>query len=355
MSTSSLNEETPLPAPTAMEQAALTWCARCQRGLSAAQAAEFQDWLAADRRHPVLFNEFDGTWALLGHTKEAFPVVAANIPSPLWRRPVVRLGLSIAAAITLGATYLAWWRPAHFSGELSTAVGALQASHLPDGSLLTLNTDSAVAVAFTPDERRLKLLRGEVHFAVAKNAARPFVVEAAGITVQAVGTAFKIQLRDKAVEVLVTEGKVRVNDATSGQSLLTRPAGVSAESMPALGDRVLTSGQKLVLALPPPVTKAESPFAETNATAVSPEEIKREFAWQERRLDFGLATLGEIVAEFNRYHRHKLVIADAALAQKQFGGSFKSDDQTGFVRRLRENFDVTVEETEAATVLRAGP
>ena len=350
-----LNNDTPLPAPTDMEETALAWFARCQQGLSAAQEQEFQDWLCADPRHAALFNELDGTWTLLGRVDH--PTAAATpIHAPTPRRwPVRRLVVSLlAAAAAIAVAYVSWWRPAHYRGETMTEIGAQRILRLPDGSIVSLNTNSAVVAAFTPAERRLRLERGEAHFAVAKNPDRPFIVEAAGVSVRAVGTAFNVRLADQAVEVLVTEGKVRVDDAVSGQSLLAPPTDGNGVALPGLGQPVLTSGQKVVVALPETVIKVEDQPMPVAVIPVSAEEMQRELAWQERRLDFELATLGEIVAEFNRYNRHKLVIGDPALAQRRYGGSFKPDDQAGFVRMLQENFGVAVEETETSTVLRSG-
>ncbi len=336
-----------------MEAAALTWFSRCQSGLTEEQETAFQDWLAADARHAALFNELDGTWELLGRAGEPAPVAAVEAPAAAphrrfhWARPT----LPLAAAAALAVGYLGWWRPAHYSGETATQIGALRTLSLPDGSTVTLNTDSIVAAAFTPGERRIRLERGEAHFTVAKNPERPFIVEAGGVSVRAVGTAFNVRLASKAVEVLVTEGKVRVDDAVSGRSLLAAPAGVDPAVLPTLGHPILGAGQKVVVA-----PEAKQPAAAgIVATAVSSDEMQRELAWRERRLDFDLAPLSEIVAEFNRYSRHQLVIGDPVLAEKRFGGSFKPDDQVGFVRMLQENFGVTVQETETATVLRAGP
>lgn len=358
MSSTPSHPATPLPEPTELEATALKWFARCQSGLTAEQETAFQDWLVTDPRHAALFNELGGTWELLGRAGEPAPASAADVPSPSLprRRPgLLRFGLPVAAAAALALAYVGWWRPAHYTGETVTAIGALRTLSLPDGSVVTLNTDSVVAAAFTPAERRIRLERGEAHFTVAKNHERPFIVEAGGVSVRAVGTAFNVRLDAKAVEVLVTEGKVRVDDAATGKSLLTAPAGVPPDSLPALGHPVLSSGQKVLVVLPAPVALVDRGFREASATAVSSDEIQRALSWQERRLDFELAPLSEIVAEFNRYSRHKLVIGDPALAAKRFGGSFRPDDQAGFVRMLRENFGVTVQETETATVLRAGP
>lgn len=355
MSSSTPNHDTPLPAPTDLEAVALDWFARCQHGLTAEQEKEFQDWLAADARHAVLFSELDGTWELLGRVGEPMAEIAVVAPPVRRARRWLRFALPVAAAAALTLGYLGWWRPAHYAGETVTEIGALRELRLPDGSLLTLNTDSAVTAAFTPTERRIRLDRGEVHFAVAKNPARPFIVEAGGVAVRAVGTAFNVRLDAQTVEVLVTEGKVRVDDSVSGRSLLVAPAGVPADSLAALGQPVLASGQKVVVALPTHAATLDATFAPTAATVISTDQMQRELAWRERHLDFELATLREIVAEFNRYSRHQLVIGDPVLAEKRFGGSFKPDDQAGFVRMLQENFGVIVQETESATVLRAGP
>ena len=353
MSSTPSHPATPLPEPTELEATALKWFARCQSGLTAEQETAFQDWLVTDPRHAALFNELGGTWELLGRAGEPAPASAADVPSPSLprRRPgLLRFGLPVAAAAALALAYVGWWRPAHYTGETVTAIGALRTLSLPDGSVVTLNTDSVVAAAFTPAERRIRLERGEAHFTVAKNHERPFIVEAGGVSVRAVGTAFNVRLDSKAVEVLVTEGKVRVDDTASGRSLLAAPAGVDPAVLPTLGPPILGAGQKVVV-----TPEAERVSAGIAATAVSVDEIQRTLSWQERRLDFDLAPLSEIVAEFNRYSRHKLVIGDPVLAEKRFGGSFRPDDQAGFVRMLQENFGVTVQETETATVLRAGP
>jgi len=352
MPSTSFNNDTPLPPPTGLEEAALRWFTCCQQGLSPEQEADFEAWLCADPRHAELFNELDGTWALLSRVSS--PAATTSLPAVPRRRRLLRLGVSLlAAAAVVTIVYVSWWRPAHYAGETITEVGAQHTLRLPDGSLVSLNTDSAIAAAFTPSERRVRLERGEAHFAVAKNQTRPFVVEAGGVAVRAVGTAFNVRLVDKAVEVLVTEGRVRVDDAVSGHSLLVRPTGPDGAPMPGVGQPVLASGQKVIVALTASI-KVESGLVETAAIAVSSGEIQRELAWREHRLDFELATLGEIAAEFNRYNRHKLVVGDQALAQQRFGGSFKPDDQAGFVRMLKENYGVAVEETEAATVLRSG-
>ncbi len=105
-------------------------------------------------------------------------------------------------------------KPTLFNTIAATAVGAQRELPLPDGSRVVLNTETEIAVAYTPAERRLELRRGEAHFIVTKDSARPFVVSVDGVAIRAVGTTFNIRRRGDTADVLVTEGRVRVLDVT---------------------------------------------------------------------------------------------------------------------------------------------
>ncbi|MGH8018374.1 MAG: FecR family protein, partial [Opitutaceae bacterium] len=397
-----------LPArePTMVEQTALRWVTRCDRGLTPAQQTEFETWLADDPRHAELFNEFDGAFALLeriGAPVESADVATAGAaPAATLRgakgvingadaqesrcgepprppragaiRRKIWLAFPIAAALAMG--YFGWWQPAHDTHHtqiVATDVGTRQTMNLPDGSVVQLNTESAVSVSFTPRERRVRLVRGESHFTVAKNPTRPFIVEADAVAVRAVGTAFNVRLRSHSVDVLVTEGVVRVgvparqragarvaparvsSESQAAQFPASHPAGtrvttegaVSGESVsPAESGLLLSAGYRVSIDVAADTALSVARIFHHQVEIVQPEEIRRELAWQQSRLDFEAASLAEMVAEFNRYNHHKLVIADPALAARRFGGSFKADDRRGFVRMLQENFGVRAEEIE---------
>ncbi|MDB6095568.1 MAG: anti-FecI sigma factor, FecR [Verrucomicrobia bacterium] len=339
-----------LDEPSDAEVTAGIWVARCEQGLSAKQEREFQAWLAEDPSHSTYFDQLSETYRRFDQV-ESTPADAAATSGPgrdpygfngkgkasrrsfWWALP-----LAAAAAITLG--YVNWWRPMHFTEAAATEIGHLRTMKLPDGSFIQLNTDTVVKVAYSPSERRIKLDQGEAHFTVAKNPDRPFIVEANGVAVRAVGTAFNIRLRQgSAVEVLVTEGKVQVNDLAQGGSLLPKS--------PTLEVPVLSAGERVT------VTAHVVPENTAPAVvAVPKDEVTRELAWESKQLRFQLAPLSEIVAEFNRYNRHKLVIDDPVLAAKTYGGAFQADDPERFVRMLNENFQIEAVERGNETVLR---
>jgi len=359
----SLPDDDDLPQ-TADEQAA-DWVARKGRGLKRDEQAELERWLAADARHAPLLEELEQTWAALDDLKDArlpdgrrldhdLPLDDDALQRERRSRRIYALAIPVAAAaaIALGFFFLSA-RPkaieADFACHEATNVGGLRWMELPDGSSIRLNTDTAVEVRYGAAERRVYLLRGEAGFTVAKDTARPFVVHARGVRVRAVGTAFDVRLRPETFEVLVTEGKVRVASAR-GDSLL--PVVAPADEPP-----VLTAGHRLVVNLQTAVDAA-APIAVVGSgrvVNVLPEEIHRDLAWQERKLEFDSTRLDEIVAEFNRYSRHKLVIADPRLASRRFGGSFSSENADALVRLLERQFGVKAERRADETILRLTP
>ncbi len=318
-----------------VDEAAARWIARRDRGLTPAEQDEFLHWLAADPRHGERLARHHRGWSQLAHLSQWRPEHATEpnpdvlAPPPRRRRPaqilrwVVPATLAAAAALVFGV--FAFQQPAP-----PTAV-ALEPGYrqqvLDDGSLVELNRGARLSVQFTTAERRVRLEHGEALFTVAKNAERPFIVEAAGVTVRAVGTAFNVKLGAAAVEVLVTEGRVQ----------LDRPAA------PLPAAPLVEAGQRAAVPLAGP-SAAVAP--------VSREDIDRALAWQPRLLEFAATPLSEVAAEFNRRNRTQLVVADEALRALPIGASFRSDNLDGFVRLLESSFGVRVERTEEVITLR---
>lgn len=339
------------PPLNAIEEIAAAWMVERDRGLSPARQRELDRWLAADARHAAVFEALAETWALIGEARaevrrdEGIPVLPETRRRFTWLAPV----LATAAAIAIVAAGV--WRGAEMEQEratspyalaASTDVGVLRKLELPDGSIIQLNTDSVVDVRYSEHERRVRLARGEAYFTVAKNAARPFIVSAAGVDVRVVGTVFNVRLRSESVDVLVTEGKVRVGAPVAGATSASPP---EPEINP-LSE--LTAGQKVSIAL---AATAVEP-APVPPIVASTAEIRQTLAWQARRLDFDGTPLADIVAEINRYNRHKLVVTDERLNAQRFGGSFPSSDYETFVRMLEADFGVRAERHGNETRLR---
>jgi transmembrane sensor len=345
---SDTNQPLPPVDPEAIEAAAAVWLSLRDRGMTEGETAEFMRWLQQSPQHGEVFAGLDGVWRQFDRAGELRPAAVRPEPEFLAPRPLGRgrsrsvVWRPLAAAAALALAWVGWERLAT-RPTAETAVGAFQEIDLPDGSVVQLNTDSAIKVRYSDRERRVELLRGEAHFDVAKNPARPFIVAADKVAVRAVGTAFNVRLRPDSVDVLVTEGKVQVSDAVNGETLL-------AAAPDQAGPPVLAQGERVVVSLRDEATPAPRSAA---VIAVAPFEAKRSLAWQERRLEFDDLPLSEVVAEFNRYNRTKLVIADPALNAKRFSGRFRADGFEPFVRLLEENFRVSTNRTAQEIELRA--
>lgn len=338
---------------SAIRHAAADWRSRRDAGLDAAAEAEFIAWLDADERHAIAFGEIEETFAALRQLERTRPGEGAPDPD-LLARPAAGIaslprrryswatwGLAAAAVIAIG-----FWVGS--TTDRGTPVAAHQAPSaeprrldLPDGSVVELNDRSRVDVQFSAGERRVRLVQGEAYFTVAKDAGRPFVVEARGVAVRAIGTAFCVHLQAGAVAVLVAEGTVAVN--APRLELTTNPASAPVEE-----PLLLEGGHRVAIALPPERAVASRP----NVESVSATGLAQALAWRSRPLEFVDAPLAQVVAEFNRYNRHQLVIADESLARQRFGGTFLPDAYLTVVRLLEIDFDVVAERGETETILR---
>lgn len=183
-----------------------------------------------------------------------------------------------------------------------TATGEQRLVALPDGSTARLNTKSAIAVEYTPDGRRVRLLRGEAEFVVRPDTARPFAVEAAEGEARALGTRFIVREDADGATVTVTEHRVKVSyggrrrDVDEGEVVHFGPS----------------AGLK-------PLDRIEVADAE---------------AWTRGRLVVVNRPLGEVVAELGRYHPGYIRVS-AEIARLPVSGNFRTDDPVAALEQLR--------------------
>lgn len=323
----------------AIEATAAAWLAQRDDGLDGTQLAEFARWHEADPRHAAALARLEETWALLGQLREYRPearvhpdrdLLARPQPAPGFYRPAVAAAGLLAAALAVAAVW--WWAqpvtPLAGPQQYATTTGGYQRMTLADGSVVELNADSEVQVAYAAAERRVYLVKGEAHFSVTKNPARPFWVEAGSVKVRAVGTAFNVRLGAAEVEVLVTEGKVEVDQP-----------GISPAAR-----SLLEAGQRLILTQP---GAAVAPVAEK----IEPAAMRNALAWQDKLLILSDQPLGEVVAQFNQHNRVQLELADAGLAAKIVGGSWRASNLEGFVSWLADDDEILVERPEPGRII----
>lgn len=320
-----------------IEEAAATWIAqRDGEAWSQADAASLDAWLAESAGHRVAYYRLNAVWIESGRIAAASKssryrllAVAATVliliagtlvslQNGLFRSkpdappPVAQTSkapatdAAVAAASPPPEDVSAAAPQSPFQQRYSTAVGASRAVSLPDGSRVTLDTDSQIRVSIDGRSRIVRLDRGQAFFEVAHDTRRPFVVDAGRLRVVAVGTEFSVRRVASDIRVVVAEGTVRLE----GNSLL--PAGGIARVE---GERV-------------------------QIHQAQPTEVARNLSWRSGVLTFRHTPLSEAAAEFNRYDARRIVILDPAIAALELGGVFRSDDVEAFAQLLERTFHI---------------
>ncbi len=286
-------------------------------------ASAFDQWLHADIRHRVAYLKLEAAWRRGDKLRDLRPLDRSVNPDLLrpprryWSLAVAAslLVVLLAAGLFFANTQLGWQR-------YETRVGGFSRIVLEDGSVIDLNTDSEVRARIGSHRREVKLVRGEGRFQVAHDQTRSFVVSAANADVRAVGTAFSVRLRERQVDVLVSEGIVAI-DATR---IAHAPPVHAGEAAVVLPDRV-------------------------SVRRLERGQLESRMSWTTGRLQFRGDSLADAVEEFNRYNRRQLRLADASLAQLRVGGTFNATDPDSFAAALASTFNLQVARDTDAIVL----
>jgi transmembrane sensor len=274
---------------------------------------------------------------------------AASPPSPPFRR---RLRLYAMAASFTAIVIAAAWPLIGLPGQtIRTERGERREVALADGSVVAVDPETRLRVKFEEHTRRVFLERGRALFRVAKNADRPFLVQADGTTVRAVGTAFGVERQKQGIMVTVAEGKVAVFQTGSAQP--SPGSGDNSDTSQPRNTATENAGSEILPRAHPPsngdgrgvrkfaprlaaevlLTAGEQVTMQSSGTAepVHKVDSDRKLAWAKGRLDFDNETVATAVEEFNRYNRVQLHVVDDALAKRPVSGVFDASDPESFI------------------------
>jgi transmembrane sensor len=222
----------------------------------------------------------------------------------------------------------AQWVPAPTPGWSTYAVpvGATEKISLQDGSTLDLNTNSEIKARITARKRQFVLIHGEALFNVASRPDSPFELAAGGATIRSVSARLSVRREFDEIDVLVIAGSA---DFDPGRGTAFRRAAPTTHTAGA-SPMNLSAGERISM----------------NSTAVlgrmrlTPVVMAHRTAWTDGWLWFTQAPLPQAIAEFNRYHRERLVLVDPSLASLEIGGRFRSTDLESFLATLEHSFNV---------------
>lgn len=321
--------------PDLRDEAARWWSA--MRGPDAdCRRAAFEEWLAQDPVNRREYERLEQAW-------EASAALASSELGrerqltrhrPFWQLSVPTISLAAAACAVLIAFFVIWPQVTMRGADtahmltLRSPVGEIRAVSLPDGSRVTLDTDSEVAVRFDASVRRVELLRGRARFEVKTDPARAFIAEAGGVEVTASDARFDAQLRAEGLCLHSLAGALDV-----------RPATRAGE-----GDSFRLGSEQRVIIAPSGTARAAPALAGKGSEQ-----------WVAGMLVFQRTPLAQVLAETNRYSRRHIELARPELGDLKVTGSFKPLPVDGLARALAAAFDLEVRQGASGNLILARP
>ncbi|MCA6917127.1 FecR domain-containing protein [Pectobacterium versatile] len=295
--------------PPEIQQQAARWAIRlAEAPLDDEQELTFQHWLAQDPRHHHALEQAGTLWHGLGSlSAEQRQELQPQPPATLPVRRVNRMTQwKIAALLLLGFSLGTTWISEGILMLRSDYHAAHQVKHvtLPDGSEVDMDAGSAISLAYTPQERRVTLLQGSAWFTVAPTTTqekRPFLVDAALGTTQALGTQFIVQNSSQTTTVGVVEHSVQVT---------------------ANGETLRLDEQQAAR------------YTEQGMTRLPGWNSRERGDWRRGLLIFDQQPLAIVIARINQYRAGTIVIPTSALRQRQVSGIFSLNELDGALQTI---------------------
>ncbi len=291
-------------------QTAEFWLARQMSGaMSADEQAAFSRWLEASEDNRHAFQRLEDTLSatdIAAHAilSEKFEnELYAQVKKPTaWRMPAIAASIALLS-ITLSTLIFFNYQPRSHGQTYATEIGETRSLTLDDGSTAKLNTNTMLIVAYNSRKRKVILNKGEAIFVVARNTAKPFIVELPTAKIMVTGTSFNVQMSKKGTEICVVSGTVRIKPTSGRLVILQKGDSIHIDNR---GD-----------------TGIIAPF--------DPIDV---LAWRYGKLRFAEIPLQDVVDELNRYFRKKIILRDPTLYLLPVTGEFDATNQAAAIDKI---------------------
>jgi len=296
--------------PAAARAAALWFVQLSAEDVSDADHRALEKWRNADPEHERAWQRTQLLGQQFSTLKPNAGMAALDRPASADRRRAVK---HLTVLLLLGTTGLvAYQKKPWARGDYLTATGERRTITLADGTSLMLNTDTAVDIVYTPQERRISLRHGEIFIDTAKEdgAYRPLRVATPDGLLTALGTSFSVRRMDTRSRLAVEEGTVEIRPEATKENILLVRAGQMAS------------------------------FNHQQILDVSALDDMH-MSWRSGVLLADRMRLGDFIAELSRY-RSGVVRCDPSIAELEISGSFPLADTDRVLQSLVDTLPVKV-------------
>lgn len=350
-----------------LRQEANEWRFRLEDGLTEAELADFDRWLAGSRIHVEALAEAETFWSATGrsdylaqlapmveqrlqkasaaeardpeHEFNLFPMSEPSSVFALYSNKLVGASLALAASV---AVFIAIGGP-QFLGTRSqsqvqsfvTLEGNTQLIRLADETRVTLGSDSRLEVEFTQNARNVRLGQGDASFDVTSNRARPFTVATEIGEVLVTGTRFNMRLGEEDLTIAVAEGSVRVSKVQADETKVNSPT-VTLVAYQAIDLNARAGFGEIYEAFP----RSEAGKAVRTVETVP----------VTRQLVYVREPLQTIAEDLNRYTDRPIRVSDD-VAMLELSGTYDAQDLDAVLRSVEEALPVRVVTMDQETLI----
>ncbi len=324
--------------------------------LSDIEAGELETWLAEDDARAA---EYRAALEFVGHHEDATETDSHQEFSPFysretgstkptfksWHVPLSTFAFGLALAVSYFLFFVqveeieAPTIPYH-----QTAIGEREEIALPDGSRVTLNTNSRVLVDFSSTRRHIILDRGEAFFDVERDTERPFTIDVGARVITVLGTKFNVRLYPREITVSVIEGTVamhnRDNVISSVEDFTTTLNKIETEGTADDGAYRLDAGASVTLSLD-----------SSQYVAAKTSNVDQFDSWRYGILVFDNEPLGKVIRDINRYDSRDIIIGGPDIGQLKFSGVFHIDRTESILTALEAVLPVQINEVENQLII----
>ncbi|MDF0729773.1 FecR family protein [Pseudomonas entomophila] len=285
------------PVSAKVLEAAIAWklCLEGGDG-SADERDEFKRWHAAHEEHAR-------AWFQLGMLDQRVGAAAGPARHALLqsraglRRRVGKAGGGLLGMLLLGGL-LAWvgapsLSPDYWLADQRTGTGEMRTLRLEDGTLLSLNTHTALDIDYEGEQRVLVLHQGEISVETGHEDPRPLWVRTDEGRLRPLGTRFLVKREAAGTRLEVLQAQVAAKPRNSGN------------------EEVLREGQQVLM--------SANGLGQVNPVSTGAD------AWTRGMLVVDNVRLADLVAELGRYRHGHLGVADE-VANLRVTGSFPLTD-----------------------------
>lgn len=294
-----------------IDEQATVWFVRLQSGkVSPSEKESFMRWLNQADAHREAFNEISKLWGDTDLLQALSDTAQKRGIKPRGKNRIAYfMPLAMAACLAV-AFYCGNELKIFVQGDYSTSVGERKTVYFDDGSTAMLNTDSAIAVNMSGEQRRVELLKGEAYFEVKSDPARPFVVQADHSTTRVLGTRFFVHQKSDGDEVKVVSGRVEVSSlkGSKSTSILRDRESVSSDE----------SGLGEVLLM----------------------DSALNTSWVKGFLAFDNVPLEHVIDQIRRYRTGMVVYRDSALRGLRINGRLNLQASDDMLKVLSKNLSI---------------